>query len=658
MIQATTEYGCKSPLDTECICTDKFLNVAAKKILNDCPAKDAVGALDVVQEMCPNLKLPDLTKLSECTLPKVIDTLKSEGCAGPTDTGCICTEKFLNTATKSVLDGCPAGDAVPALDLVKNICPDMPLPDLSKLSQCTLPLVIGTLKSEGCAGPNDKGCICTEKFLNAATKSVLDGCPATDAMPALDLVKEICPEMPLPDLGSLSQCTLPLVIGTLKSEGCAGPNDKGCICTEKFINAATKSVLGGCPGGDAVPALKLVQDICPELPLPDLGSLPPCTLPQVIETLKSQNCSGPMDKNCICSDGFLNVATRNVLGSCSANDALGALDLVQDICPDMKLPDLRSLSECTLPQVTGALMSEGCGGPTDTACICTDKFLNAATQGILSNCPANDTISALDLVKGICPDMRLPDLGALPSCTLPFVTGALQSQKCAGPTDLDCICGEQFLNVATHGILDGCAPQDAVGALNVVHELCPDLPLPNLGTLPPCTLPYVTGTLQSQNCAGPLDNECLCGEPFLNAATHEILGNCAPTDAVGALKLLQTICPQLELPDLSKLPECSLGCVTRTLQSQNCAGPLDKNCLCAPGFAINAGGCLLGQCQLQGTGSSVGLLFDICRPTNKPGCNATGLWRLTQLSCVIPGFGKRDFRNGTPAVMQYRRLLE
>lgn len=186
--------------------------------------------------------------------------------------------------------------------------------------------------------------------------------------------------------------------------------------------------------------------------------------------------------------------------------------------------------------------------------------------------------------------------------------------------------------------------------------------MPSLSKLSTCALQCVMSSVSAvPNCSNPLDPKCICDERFVNAATQCLLAKCEHKDAVPALGVAKEMCPDMGLPDLSKLPGCAFECVISTLQSNKCAGPLDKNCICGILFALNAVGCLTLRCGLQGTGQALDLEFGICRPTGKPGCNATGVWALTDLACLIPGLGKhskRDGRQGTPAAMHYRALLD
>lgn len=164
-----------------------------------------------------------------------------------------------------------------------------------------------------------------------------------------------------------------------------------------------------------------------------------------------------------------------------------------------------------------------------------------------------------------------------------------------------------------------------------------------------------------EGCTNPLDPKCICDDRFVNAATQCLLGKCEHKDAIPALDIAKQMCPDLGLPDLGKLPECAFECVISSIQDAKCAGPTDKQCICGIPFGLKAAGCLAFKCALEGTGEALDLEFGICRPTDKPGCAATGIWALTDLRCLLPGLDgkhKRSVRQGTPAAMHYRALLE
>lgn len=118
------------------------------------------------------------------------------------------------------------------------------------------------------------------------------------------------------------------------------------------------------------------------------------------------------------------------------------------------------------------------------------------------------------------------------------------------------------------------------------------------------------------------------------------------------------MCPDLGLPDLGTLPDCAFECVISSLQGANCAGPLDKQCICGIPFGLKATTCLGLKCKLAGTGPALQLQLGICRPANKPTCAATGLWQLTDIRCLLPHAGPYTKRSGTPAAVYYRSLLE
>lgn len=109
---------------------------------------------------------------------------------------------------------------------------------------------------------------------------------------------------------------------------------------------------------------------------------------------------------------------------------------------------------------------------------------------------------------------------------------------------------------------------------------------------------------------------------------------------------MKALCPNLPLPDLSKLPECALNQVIDTLKKQNCNGPNDKECICDPSFALNAVAGFFTQCELEGLGDAVTLLLNICRPAHQQGCAATGIWKITDFKCILGGPNKDQGSQG------------
>lgn len=93
------------------------------------------------------------------------------------------------------------------------------------------------------------------------------------------------------------------------------------------------------------------------------------------------------------------------------------------------------------------------------------------------------------------------------------------------------------------------------------------------------------------------------------------------------------MCPNLGLPDLSKLSPCAQTCVIKTLTKAKCQGPLDNKYICGLPFEFEVGLCLLG-CGLGDLAPALQLQFGVCdpKPTNGQ-CTATGLWKILQPNC-------------------------
>ncbi|EKD05448.1 hypothetical protein A1Q2_00209 [Trichosporon asahii var. asahii CBS 8904] len=87
-----------------------------------------------------------------------------------------------------------------------------------------------------------------------------------------------------------------------------------------------------CQAADIVSSLNLQREMCPDLGLPDLGALPSCPLGCVLETLKKKECSGPLDKNCICKLNFSTSTMGCLMKKCKFKGLKESLELQIDQC--------------------------------------------------------------------------------------------------------------------------------------------------------------------------------------------------------------------------------------------------------------------------------------------------------------------------------------
>ncbi|KAG7095208.1 hypothetical protein E1B28_005983 [Marasmius oreades] len=91
----------------------------------------------------------------------------------------------------------------------------------------------------------------------------------------------------------------------------------------------------------------------------------------------------------------------------------------------------QSLPSCALQCITSADTS-GCGGTTDTACLCKDPtFVNSTFQCVQAKCPSSDVSTALSAAQMLC-------AGAGVSVSLPASSAATGtsnvSNSSASPT--------------------------------------------------------------------------------------------------------------------------------------------------------------------------------------------------------------------------------
>lgn len=158
-------------------------------------------------------------------------------------------------------------------------------------------------------------------------------------------------------------------------------------------------------------------------------------------------------------------------------------------------------------------------------------------------------------------------------------------------------------------------------------------PACSLSKLSSCALVCVLNTISSAGCSSPFDTNCICTAKFTNLASACLATSCSVIDAVPALNLQKEMCPNLGLPDLSKLSPCAQTCVIKTLTKAKCQGPLDNKCICGLPFEFEVGLCLLG-CGLGDLAPALQLQFGVCDPKPTKGqCTATGLWKILQPNC-------------------------
>jgi hypothetical protein len=166
--------------------------------------------------------------------------------------------------------------------------------------------------------------------------------------------------------------------------------------------------------------------------------------------------------------------------------------------------------------------------------------------------------------------------------------------------------------------------------------------LPDLTKLSPCALKCVTETVASAGCSGPTDTACICTEKFTNAASGCLMSQCETKDVLAALDLERTMCPDLGLPDLSSLNECSQGCILESMKASGCSGPLDKGCVCGAGYSIQAALCLLSDaCGLGQVPKALKVEKDMCYVGSAGKCESQGVFKVLDLDCWI----QRDKRS-------------
>lgn len=272
--------------------------------------------------------------------------------------------------------------------------------------------------------------------------------------------------------------------------------------------------------------------------LSSLSKLTTCALNCVLNNIKTAGCDSPLDNACMCyGANYINLVTKCVTSGCPPEDALPALDIGRKICPNLNLPDLSSLDICASKCIVTSLPATGCAGPLDNNCICSAPFINTVAPCLLNACPNDKVVDALNFVPTICPNLPLPDLNPLQTCAKNCVIDTIKSQKCNSPLNTGCICTEPFTNVASQCIFSACDSSAVPPVLKLENKMCPNLKLPNLDALSPCGVNCIVKSIQSQKCAGPLDNNCICSLGFPLAAAGCIIGSCGFGDLGPAINL-------------------------------------------------------------------------------------------------------------------------
>jgi hypothetical protein len=105
-------------------------------------------------------------------------------------------------------------------------------------------------------------------------------------------------------------------------------------------------------------------------------------------------------------------------------------------------------------------------------------------------------------------------------------------------------------------------------------------------------------------------------------------------DAIPALDLSRTMCPDLGLPNMTPLTGCAQKCVLTSMKKAKCAGPVDRPCVCGGKFTAESGLCLL-SCGLKAVGPALKLQAGQCEQKGKGECNAQGLFKILYPKCWL-----------------------
>ncbi|EJT47794.1 hypothetical protein A1Q1_03255 [Trichosporon asahii var. asahii CBS 2479] len=393
LVAAAEKQGCKGQDDIACVCTSEYTSAATPCVLA-CGMADVTAVLAMKEKKCngappasssgptptsePSASTsaeptgnPEIIEgLSPCGSKCLIDAAAQLGCKGQDDIACVCKPEYQSAVTPCMLK-CPS-DITAALALQSKKCsgssssagptagptgsasassegPQPTSPVIEGLTECGSKCLVDAAATHGCKSQDDTACVCTDAYRGTVTPCIIK-CPASDLTAALALSEKKCKAEPsatspgvpeptstggtggLPDISKLSPCALSCVLDTLGKAGCSGPTDTGCLCTEKFTNMASDCLQAKCQAADIVSSLNLQREMCPDLGLPDLGALPSCPLGCVLETLKKKECSGPLDKNCICKLNFSTSTMGCLMKKCKFKGLKESLELQIDQC--------------------------------------------------------------------------------------------------------------------------------------------------------------------------------------------------------------------------------------------------------------------------------------------------------------------------------------
>ncbi|EJT48518.1 hypothetical protein A1Q1_02426 [Trichosporon asahii var. asahii CBS 2479] len=454
-------------------------------------------------------------------------------------------------------------------------------------------------------------------------------------------------------LNGLNDCLQYCLIDAAAKTKCSSIDDLSCICGSAFQSNAAVCLTSykSCKPNDLTDALKLQADQCKALstwsptpnppfpqqtgtrpPLPPVPGLSKCASDCLNENGIKWNCKDANDVACVCTDPFMNTVTPCILG-CG----------VEDTSPSEVPTSSASPSEVPTSSATPSEVPTSSASPSEVP---------------------TSSVSPSEVPTSSASPSEVPTSSATPSEVPTSSATPTTSDK---PSEVPTSSGTPTSsNVPTSSASQSATPTSG-GPPGPTSSAAPPL---DLSKLSPCALGCIVNVLTEKGCKGPADTECLCQASFTNAAATCLMAKCTNDDIRAALDLQNGLCPNMGLPNLKPLDDCTLTCVLKTLKKAGCSGPLDKDCLCRLSFTVTAGLCLAKDCAFDGIGQALELNIDICRgsdySTDK--CQATGIWRITDPRCWFRKAATYDVKQEIsndlglvrrgPVAAQYARLLE
>ncbi|RSH80449.1 uncharacterized protein EHS24_009029 [Apiotrichum porosum] len=340
--------------------------------------------------------------------------------------------------------------------------------DYDALPACAITCLEAANTAEGCTGISDTSCVCTSSFQNSAATCLVSSCSSAISA-VLALQSELCDSSS--SSSAVTSASETAAVTTVAESTTETPSSTPTDPVESVSETAA-------PTEDPVTSEPATSTSAAQAAQTSVAGVSECASSCLIDGATSQGSALALQSS-TCSAASSSPASDT--GS-SASQTGSPTSSAAAATSSSASIDLSTLSTCSLTCILGAISSQGCTGPTDTACICTEAFTNAAASCLTDSCTTADIIAALDLESSLCPDLGLPDLDSIGSCAQACVIDNIAAAGCSGPLDTDCLCGVKFELKASTCLIQKCNLTDLAKTLTTEIKMC----LPS-GGLTKCT---------------------------------------------------------------------------------------------------------------------------------------------------------------------------